>query len=71
MTISAPSFPDPFAGGRTVDENRTSLDRLDPAYRSPYSVNPQVSVTRQLPGGLRLSVSYSMSYGYRQQRPGT
>ncbi|MCY4508318.1 MAG: TonB-dependent receptor, partial [Acidobacteria bacterium] len=69
LTISAPSFPDPFAGGRiAVDENRTSLDRLDPAYRSPYSVNPQVSVTRQLPGGLRLSVSYSMSYGYRQQR---
>lgn len=31
LTISAPSFPDPFAGGHvTVDENRTSLYRLDP-----------------------------------------
>lgn len=69
LTISAPSFPDPFAGGHvTVDETRTSLYRLDPAYRSPYSVNPQVSVTQQLPGGLRLSVSYRMSHGYRQQR---
>ena len=69
LTISAPSFPDPFAGGRvTIDETRTSLYRLDPAYRSPYSVNPQVNITQQLPGGLRLSVSYSMSYGHRQQR---
>ena len=69
LSISAPSFPDPFADGSvTIDETRTSLYRLDPAYRAPYSVNPQVSVTRQLPGGLRLSVSYSMNYGYRQQR---
>ena len=69
LSISAPSFPDPFAGGDiTIDETRTSLYRLDPAYRAPFSVNPQVSVTQQLPGGLRLSVSYSMNYGYRQQR---
>ena len=69
LSISSPSFPDPFQGGRlTIDERRTSLYRLDPDYRSPYSVNPQVNLTQQLPGGLRLSVSYSLSYGRRQQR---
>ena len=69
LSISSPSFPDPFQGGRaTIDERRTSLYQLDPDYRSPYSVNPQVNLTQQLPGGLRLSVSYSMSYGRRQQR---
>ncbi len=69
LSISSPSFPDPFQGGRAfIDERRTSLYRLDPDYRSPYSVNPQFNVTQQLAGGLRLSVSYRMSYGHRQQR---
>ena len=36
LSISSPSFPDPFQGGRaTIDERRTSLYRLDPDYRSP------------------------------------
>ena len=69
LSVSSPSFPDPFQGGRAViDERRTSLYRLDPDYRSPYSVDPQVNVTQQLPGELRLSVSYRLSYGRRQQR---
>ncbi|MDE2904862.1 MAG: carboxypeptidase-like regulatory domain-containing protein [Acidobacteriota bacterium] len=69
LSISSPSFPDPFqGGGATIDERRTSLYRLDPDYQSPYSVNPQFNVTQQLAGGLRLSVSYRMSYGHRQQR---
>ena len=69
LSISSPSFPDPFRGGEiTIDERRTSLYKLDPDYRSPYSFNPQVNLTQQLRGGLRLSLSYSMSYGYRQQR---
>ena len=69
LSISSPSFPDPFQGGRaTIDERRTSLYRLDPDYRSPYSIDPQLNLTQQLAGGLRLSVSYRMSYGRRQQR---
>ena len=69
LSISSPSFPDPFQGGRaTIDERRTSLYRLAPGYESPYSVNPQFNVTQQLPGGLRLSVSYRLSHGRRQQR---
>ena len=69
LSISSPSFPDPFQGGRAIiDERRTSLYRLGPDYRSPYSIDPQLNVTQQLAGGLRLSVSYRMSYGHRQQR---
>ena len=69
LSISSPSFPDPFRGGEvTIDERRTSLYQLDPDYLSPYSFNPQLNLTQQLRGGLRLSLSYSMSYGYRQQR---
>ena len=60
--------PGSVSGGRAIiDERRTSLYRLDPDYRSPYSVNPQFNVTQQLPGGLRLSVSYRLRPG-RQQR---
>ena len=69
LSISSPSFPDPFLEGRaTIDENRTSLSVLDPAYSAPVNVDPQVSITQQLPGSMRLTVSLSLSYGYRQQR---
>ena len=69
LSISSPSFPDPFLEGRaTIDENRTSLSVLDPAYSAPVNVDPQASITQQLPGSMRLTVSLSLSYGYRQQR---
>ena len=69
LSISSPSFPDPFVGGTvSVDENRSSLYVLDPDYRAPVSFDPQVNVTQQLRGGLRLNVSYNLSYGYQQQR---
>ena len=69
LSISSPSFPDPFVDGAvTIDPNRTSLFQLSPDYHAPYGINPQVSVTQQLPGAVRLSVQYRLSYGYRQQR---
>ena len=69
LSISSPSFPDPFLGGAvTIDGNRTSLTVLDPGYRAPYSFNPQLNLTQQLPGSMRLNVSFSMNYGYRQRR---
>ena len=69
LSMSSPSFPDPFLGGVvTIDDNRTSLTVLDPGYRAPYSFNPQLNVTQQLPGSMRLNVSFSMNYGYRQRR---
>ena len=69
LSISSPSFPDPFLNGAvTIDKDRTSVSVLDPAYRAPYSFDPQVSLTHSLPGSMRVSVSYSMNFGYRQQR---
>ena len=41
---------------------------LDPHYRSPYEVSPQVSVTQQLPGDVRLTLTYRASYGVHQRR---
>jgi hypothetical protein len=69
LSISSPSFPDPFQGG-TVDvgAETASLWQLDPEYRSPYTVSPRVSVTQQVPGNLRVTLSYSANYGYRQRR---
>lgn len=69
LFISAPSFPDPFADGEIqVDEDTASWWVLDPGYRSPYSVSPQVSVTQQAPGNLRVTLSYEFGYGRRQRR---
>jgi hypothetical protein len=69
LYISAPSFPDPFQGGAAeVNSDTASLWRLGPGYRSPYSVRPQISVTQQVPGNIRLTLSYSGSLGYRQRR---
>jgi len=69
ITVSNPSYPDPFLGGEvTVDEETASLWVLDPAYEAPYSISPQFSVTQQVAGGLRLNVSYSLNYGRRQRR---
>ena len=47
LSISSPSFPDPFLNGvSTIDERRTTLTVLDPAYRAPYSFNPQLNLTQ-------------------------
>jgi hypothetical protein len=69
LVISAPSFPDPFEGGEIEYSDETaSLWILSPDYRSPYSVSPQVSVTQQVPGNVRLTLSYNTSYGRHQRR---
>jgi len=69
LTISNPSFPDPFDGGTIeITEETASLWVLDPDYQAPYSINPQVSVTQQVPGNIRLNVSYSTGFGVHQRR---
>lgn len=68
LFISSPTFPDPFRGGVVeLSEDTASLWVLSPDYRSPYTVTPQVSITQQLPG-LRLTATYSASYGIHQRR---
>jgi hypothetical protein len=69
LSISSPSFPDPFQGGSVVvGEDTASLWVLDEHYRSPYTLSPQISVTQQTPGNLRLTLSYNASYGTHQRR---
>ena len=58
LFLSSPSFPDPFEGGAVEIGGQTaSLWRLDPGYRSPYTVTPQVGVRQQVPGNIRLTLS--------------
>ena len=69
LSVFAPSFPNPFQSGTVeVNEQTTSLYLLDPDYQSPYNITPQFSINQQLPGGTRLTVSYSLNYGVHQQR---
>jgi hypothetical protein len=69
LSISSPSFPDPFQGGTVnVGADTASSWVLAPDYRSPYRIQPQASVTQQVPGGVRLTLSYSASHGRRQRR---
>ncbi len=68
-SVSAPSFPEPFAGEFTeVDADDASLWLLDPAYQSPYTARPQLSVNQDVPGGVRLALSFSWNLGVHQQR---
>ena len=69
LFISSPSFPDPFAGGAVViGEQTRSLWTLDRDYRPPYTFNRQLSVTQEIPGDVRLTLSYDSSRGVHQRR---
>jgi len=69
LAISSPSFPDPFQGG-TVEIGDETASRwvLDSDYQSPRTFSPQVSLTQQVPGDIRLTLSYRASYGHRERR---
>jgi hypothetical protein len=69
LSISAPSFPDPFRGGTVeVGAETASLWVLDPAYQAPYTITPSLSVTQELPGRLRVSLSYNPRLGIHEGR---
>jgi hypothetical protein len=70
LEISFPSFPNPFEGGTLteVTEETESDYVLDDDYQSPYSFSPQVNLNQELPGGIRLRLSYDLNLGVHQQR---
>ena len=69
LSISSPSFPNPFADGvGVVDPESTSLFVLDPDYQSPYTISPQINLNQELPASMRVTVSYSINFGIHQQR---
>jgi hypothetical protein len=69
LAISSPTFPDPFLGG-TVEVGAETASRwvLGPGYRSPVRFEPQVSLTQEVPGDIRVTLSYVANFGYRQRR---
>ena len=68
LAISSPAFPDPFQGATVeVGGETASLWLLSPAYRSPYTFSPQVSIRQDL-ARVRATATYTASYGFRQRR---
>ncbi|HLM60562.1 MAG TPA: TonB-dependent receptor, partial [Pyrinomonadaceae bacterium] len=62
IIIDSPSFPDPFAGGSSVNSIPT-VRRPNPDLRQPTSFQTQIGFERQLPQGWKLDVSHYWSRG--------
>jgi hypothetical protein len=60
--ISYPTYPDPYGNG-TVEAQPSSVVRLDPNVRIPYTFQHSVAVERQLNPGTTLTVSYFRTTG--------
>jgi hypothetical protein len=41
---------------------------LSPHYRAPYTFSPQLSVTQQVPGNVRLTLTYRADLGFHERR---
>ncbi len=65
IIIDAPSFPDPFAVGATVNAVPT-IRMLEKGLRPPASWQTRVELERQLPRGWRISASHSWTGGWAQ-----
>ncbi|MGH6689113.1 MAG: carboxypeptidase regulatory-like domain-containing protein [Gammaproteobacteria bacterium] len=69
LAISQPPFPDPFDGGTVeIGEETRSRWELGPDYKSPYFLEPQVSMTQEVAGTTRVTLSYRATFGYRERR---
>jgi outer membrane receptor for ferrienterochelin and colicin len=68
ILIRNPSWPDPFAGGATIDASRTIIRILDPTLRVPYTINFTGSVEHQFARGWVGSVTYIYARGLHQFR---
>jgi len=68
IVIRNPVWLDPFASDPTVSSTRTVIRTLDPALKTPYTINLMGSVERQLPGGWVSSVTYNYTKGLHQFR---
>ena len=68
--ISNPTYPDPFAGGGSVTTTGVGSSRQlkDPHLQAPYTFNPQVSLTENLPKNWRFTTSFSVNRSAHQIR---
>src|SRR5262249_56720589 len=60
--ITNPSYPNPFATGDAAAQP-TSVVRLDPNVRIPYTFQHSISVEQQLLRGTTVTVSYFRTSG--------
>jgi len=62
-SISNPSYPDPFVGGvaGTTTGTGSTLAVRGPHLESPYALNTQMSVNRQMPKNWRLTTAFSVT----------
>ncbi len=68
IIIRNPQWPDPLAGEPTINAARTIIRTLDPALKTPYTINLMGSVERQLAGGWVSSLTYNYTKGLHQFR---
>lgn len=68
IVIRNPNWLDPFGGDPTISPSRTIIRTLDPALKTPYTINLMGSVERQLLGGWVSTVTYSYTKGLNQFR---
>jgi outer membrane receptor protein involved in Fe transport len=63
--ITAPGFPDPFATGGTLAAQPASIVRFAPDLRSPYTLQFNLGVERQLSKSLTATANYIYSRGLK------
>jgi hypothetical protein len=68
IVIRNPVWLDPFAGDATVSPSRTIIRTLDPALKTPYTINLMGSIERQLAGGWVTTLTYNYTKGLHQFR---
>jgi hypothetical protein len=68
LIINDALYPDPFAGNPVIEQENTLKYQLDPDLKTPYTVNFNVSLERQLPRGMVGTFSYARATGIHQFR---
>lgn len=65
IIISNPAYPDPWVSGVTVSEQPVSVVRFAPGIRSPYSLQYNLGVERQLYKSTTLALNYAEIRGVK------
>jgi Carboxypeptidase regulatory-like domain len=68
LIINDALYPDPFAGNPVIERRNIRKYRLDPDLKTPYTVNFNVSLERQLPKGMVGTFTYTRATGIHQFR---
>jgi hypothetical protein len=64
FTLLNPSYPDPFAGGKTLSDVPTNITELAPDVQIPYTFQYSMSVEQQVTKSAAVVLGYRGSHGY-------